>query len=328
MKRSNKEGVRNSGETRARDGRSVRDRSKVKCWNCFGYGHYAAECRKPRRENNREQRTKANLIQITDSEPALLFIEARDNKDGMVMLNEEKVVLAGRIIHGETNVWYLNNGASNHMSRDRSKFKTLDTTVAGKVRFGDGSTVNIEGKGSVVFKCKNGETRTLNEVYFIPTLCSNIISLGQLSEIGNKIMLNEEYLWVSEKSGKLLMKVQRSSNRLYKLIVESDRDMCLLTKKEEVSWLWHSRLGHVNFQAMQLMSKNNMVRGIPSFYQPKEVCRGCLLSKQTRKSFPAQSDFTVKGFLNWYTAICVDLSLLPLLLQIGIFFFWLMTLVV
>lgn len=98
-----------------------------------------------------------------------------------------------------------------------------------------------------------------------------------------------------ERSGKLLMKVQRSSNRLYKLIV--DTDMCLLSKKEEVSWLWHSRLGHVNFQAMQLMTKKDMARGLPVFSQPKEVCKGCLLSKQTRRSFPAQSDFSAKGVL-------------------------------
>ena len=148
-----------------------------------------------------------------------------------------------------------------------------------------------------MLNCKNGEERFLEEVYFIPTLCNNIISLGQLSEGGNKVILNGEHLWVYEKSGKLLIKVQRSSNRLYKLVVESNKNMCLLTKREEVSWLWHSRLGHVNFQAMQLMSNNNMARGLLVFSQPKEVCNGCLLSKQKRRPFPAQSEFAAKSIL-------------------------------
>ena len=58
------------------------------------------------------------------------------------------------------------------------------------VKFGDGSMVEIKGKGSISFKCKNGEERILNGVYFIPTLCNNIISLGQLSEEGNRVVLD------------------------------------------------------------------------------------------------------------------------------------------
>lgn len=53
--------------------------------------------------------------------------------------------------------------------------------------------VEIKGKGSITMKCKNGEERVLKEVFFIPTLCNYIISLGQLSEIGNKVVMNGEY---------------------------------------------------------------------------------------------------------------------------------------
>lgn len=68
-------------------------------------------------------------------------------------------------------------------------------------------------------------------------------------------------------------------------------------KKDDLTWLWHARLGHVNFQAMMLMSKNRMVRGMPKVIQPKKVCRGCLMSKQVRKPFPSKAQYSAKKAL-------------------------------
>lgn len=152
-------------------------------------------------------------------------------------------------------MWYLDNGASNHMTGDREKFVELDEGISGLVKFGDGSAVRIEGKGSIIFRCKNGEERKLHEVFYIPTLCSNIISLGQMSEEGKRVEIKGEYLWVFEEQGKLLIKVKRSPNRLYKLLAEIVKPTCLLSKTEEVSKLWHTRLGHVNYQSTVLMNK-------------------------------------------------------------------------
>ena len=128
-------------------------------------------------------------------------------------------------------------------------------------------------------------------MYYIPSLRNNIISLGQMYKEGNKVILKGEFLWIYDKQERLLMKVKRSSNRLYKLIIESNRQTCLLSKAEEVSKLWHARLGHVNYQALSMMSKARMARGMPKITQPKNVCDGCLLSKQTWKQFPKQTNY-------------------------------------
>lgn len=78
----------------------------------------------------------------------------------------------------ESNVWYLDNGASIHMTGCKRKFTKLDEGVMGRVKFGDGSIIDIEGQGSTAFKCKDGEEYILNEVYYIPSLYSNTISIG------------------------------------------------------------------------------------------------------------------------------------------------------
>lgn len=223
------------------------DKSKVRCYNCSGYGHYAADCKKPRKD--KDQKQEVNMSQIEDNEPALLIAEHEDKENDVMLVSKEKEMpkLGQDLERMKSNLWYLDNGASNHMSGQRSKFCDLDENVIGKVRFGDGSTVDIKGKGSIIFVCKNGEERLLNEVYYIPMLQNNIISLGQLSEVGYKVVLNDNFLWVHDSKGELLMKVKRSPNRLYKIIIELEKGMCLTVKLDDLPWLWHSRLGHVNF---------------------------------------------------------------------------------
>lgn len=218
-----------------------------------------------------------------------------------VLLNERNVNL--RMVtdaenkYGVSNMWYLDNGASNLMTGEKSKFNELGENITGKVQFGDGSTVDIRGKGSVLFNCKNGEERMFHEVYFIPNLCNNILSLGKLSEEGNRVVMKGDLLWVYDKEKRLLMKVKRSCNRLYKIIVNTVESKNLLVKEDEATWLWHSRLGHVNFQALNLMLRNNMIEGLSKIVKPKEPCSGSLMSKHTRRSFPAQSNCRAKKAL-------------------------------
>lgn len=99
-----------------------------------------------------------------------------------VNLKEDRVFPELHLIGGGTNtgnIWYLDIGASNHMIGDPGKFKELDRGVARKVSFGDGSGVEIMRKGTMLFQCKNSnDPWLLHEVYYIPKLKSNLVSLG------------------------------------------------------------------------------------------------------------------------------------------------------
>ena len=74
--------------------------------------------------------------------------------------------------------WYLDTGATHHMTKRREFFSELDTGVRGSIKFGDASAVEIKGVGSVVFTAKTGEHRLLTDVYYILVLRNSIISLG------------------------------------------------------------------------------------------------------------------------------------------------------
>lgn len=59
----------------------------------------------------------------------------------------------------------LDNGARNHMTGDKQYFMLLDDSITRKVKSGDDSWIVIKGKGSTEFNDRNGETRTMTEVY-------------------------------------------------------------------------------------------------------------------------------------------------------------------
>jgi hypothetical protein len=58
--------------------------------------------------------------------------------------------------------WYLDIGATNHMTGRNDVFSHLGRAMRGSVNFGDGSVVAIHGCGTVIFSGRNGEHKALD----------------------------------------------------------------------------------------------------------------------------------------------------------------------
>jgi hypothetical protein len=175
------------------------------------------------------RKAKAHHARADEEEPALLLavtcgltvITGSAPVMEHVMLNEEKSLARSNTRDGDcNNAWYLDTGVSNHMSGRRDAFSELDTGMTGTVKFDDGSSVQICGIDTIVFTYRNGEHRTLTEVYFIPPLQSNIISLDQLDAIDYEIHIHKGFLRMWDPNQKLLAHVERSQGRLYVLHLE------------------------------------------------------------------------------------------------------------
>nr|GFA24096.1 zinc finger, CCHC-type [Tanacetum cinerariifolium] len=186
--------------------KSSYDTSKLRCYKCKKIGHIAPDC--PLRTKPNEQ---SNLVE-EDLEPTLLMAILEDEEQE-VSLHEKDVGYKETYMDS---LWYLNNGASNHMAGVREHFKELDKKVSGKVRFGDGSYIEIKGKGSILIECDDEKQRIISHVYYIPDLKSNLLSLGQFTEIGCKVVIEDDELRLYDMDKKIFMKVTRQRNRLYK----------------------------------------------------------------------------------------------------------------
>lgn len=148
-----------------------------------------------------------------------------------VFLNEEKVLLKSlEPSKKENRMWYLDNGASNHMTGEKSYFSELNENVKGRVKFVDGSCVDINSEGSILLQGRTWEHKLLTDIYCIPKLRSNILSLGQATEQGCGVRMKDNYLMLRDPSGRLLIKVLRASNRLYKVSLKVGSPTCLLAK--------------------------------------------------------------------------------------------------
>lgn len=80
----------------------------------------------------------------------------------VVFLNERNVIPSKLVVTSAgDNLWYLDNGASNHMTGNLDYFSKLDMRVTGNVRFGDDSWIDIKGNGSLLIITKNSERKVL-----------------------------------------------------------------------------------------------------------------------------------------------------------------------
>ncbi|XP_074374363.1 uncharacterized protein LOC141714763 [Apium graveolens] len=106
QRRTNKSDLDTSGSQRRRGGR---DKSKFQCYHCGIFGHYTAECRKPKK--NEERRQEVNMALVKDEEPALLLAKCDKEEEIMTLLNEKKVIPTLKIDDTkgqvESNMWKI-----------------------------------------------------------------------------------------------------------------------------------------------------------------------------------------------------------------------------
>ncbi|KAD6454733.1 hypothetical protein E3N88_09439 [Mikania micrantha] len=290
--RSNERGGRSGssgrGSTRGRGGRwgggshqeasssnrRPRDKTHIKCFECNGYGHYASECKQTKNQDD-----EVNLTRDKDDEPALLLSVHGEEVSSMMLLNEDRMdPVSYQRKEADMNTWYLENGSSNHMTGHKEFFAELDEKVTRQVRFGDGSKVGIQGKGTILFDCKN--------------------------EVGYDVRIRHLSLKLYDEQGRLIMNVPRAANRLYKIRLSPGKPICLNVKMDD-SWLWHTQLGHANFKMLEELGRKRLVEGLPNISYPSRVCEGCLTAKQARQSFPKEASWRAKQPLQLvYADLC------------------------
>ncbi|KAL0360218.1 UNVERIFIED_CONTAM: Copia protein [Sesamum radiatum] len=251
------------------------DKSNVECYRCHQFGHYKSECRT---NLSKEYGEKSNFAE-TAGEEVCLMTQCQGKESSK-------------------SVWYLDTACSNHMSGDKSAFSNLDEAYHDKVKLGDESRISIMGKGEVTILNKDNTNETIFNVFFVPDLKTNLLSVGQLLENGYELSFKGGACEIRDSKSVLIAEATRTENRMFPLYLNITSHKCFSVRMNDDVWLWHFRYGHLNFGGLRTLQQKNMVIGLPKITPPIEVCEECMISKQHRNKFPKGKSWRAKGILD------------------------------
>nr|GEW22480.1 hypothetical protein [Tanacetum cinerariifolium] len=163
-------------------------------------------------------------------------------------------------------LWYLDSGCSKHMTGDRSQLINFIQKFLGTVKLGNDHVAKIIGYGDY--------------------------------QIGNtlEVAFRQHTCFIRNLDGVDLLTGSRGKN-LYTLSLQdmmTSSPICLLSKASKTkSWLWHRRLSHLNFGAINHLARQGLVRGLPKLkFEKDHLCSACAMGKSTKKTHKPKSEDT------------------------------------
>nr|GEW80246.1 hypothetical protein [Tanacetum cinerariifolium] len=179
-----------------------------------------------------------------------------------VCLNEEMVAdlryfnsLEPELV--EIVLFIVDSGCSKHMTGNLKLLINFLENFIGTVKFRNDQIAHILGYGDLV----QGAVM-IKRVYYVKGLNHNLFSVGQLCDADLEVAFQKSTCYLHDLKG-------------------ND----LLTATSSQAWLWHRRLSHLNFDTINLLSKNDIVVGLLKLKFVKDhLCSSCKLGKAKRKS--------------------------------------------
>ncbi|GJU78997.1 reverse transcriptase domain-containing protein [Tanacetum coccineum] len=210
-------------------------------------------------------------------------------------LEELKEIKAEGIV--QLILFIVDSGCTKHMTGNASLLCNFVEKYLGTVRFGNDQFAPILGYGDLV----QGNI-TIKRVYYVEGLNHNLFSVGQFCDADLEVAFRKSTCFVRDLQGNDLLSGNRGSD-LYTISLQettSSTPICLLAKASPTqAWLWHRRLSHLNFDYINLLSKKDIVIGLPKLkYVKDQLCSSCEVSKAKRSSFKSKTVPSSKGRLN------------------------------
>nr|GFA75353.1 retrovirus-related Pol polyprotein from transposon TNT 1-94 [Tanacetum cinerariifolium] len=181
-------------------------------------------------------------------------------------------------------LFIVDSGCSKHMTGNLKLLINFVEKFLGTVKFRNDQIAPILGYGDLV----QGAV-TIKWVYYVEGFNHNLFSVGQFCDADLEVAFRKSTCYIRDLKGNDLLTGSRGTD-LYSITLQDTNypnPICLMAKaSSSQAWLWQHRLSHLNFNTINLLSKNDIVVGLPKLKFIKDhLYSSCELGKAKRKSF-------------------------------------------
>ncbi|GJW77169.1 retrovirus-related pol polyprotein from transposon TNT 1-94 [Tanacetum coccineum] len=185
-------------------------------------------------------------------------------------------------------LFIADSGCSKHMTGNLKLLSNFMEQFMGMVKFGNDQNETILGYGDLV----QGNV-TIKRVYYVEGLDHNLFSVGQLCHADLEVTFRKSTCYIRDLKGNNLL-IGSHGTDLYSITLQNTSTpnlICLMAKAtSSEAWLWHRRLSHPNFDTINLLSKYDIVTGLPKLKFVKDhIFSSCELGKAKYKSFKTKN---------------------------------------
>lgn len=234
-------------------------RPDAKCTKCNQMGHEAVICRNKNQQHDEEAKA-ADQEEEDHLFVATCFSSFESSED-----------------------WLIDSGCTNHMTHNKDLFRELSNASSSKVRVGNGKYIAVRGKGTIAISTYSG-TKFISDVLYVPEIDQNLLSVGQLIEKGYIVLFENKTCLIKDVDGKDIFKVKMRGKSF--ALNPLEEEQIAFPIKENVTELWHKRLGHYHHQGLLQMKSKEMANDLPELDDHIPNCKACQFGKQSRRPFP------------------------------------------
>lgn len=228
-----------------------------RCYTCNKYGHKSFECK-----------TKARDTQKPSSSYAAVFVASVSQNDA----------------------WYVDSGATSHMTKHKDLLQNESPSSIKRIRVADNKELSVESSGQVsldTYNDKGHEKKVLfNNVLYVPELATNLLSVSQIIHSGGQVIFDKTGCVIMNSKNQIVATASIINN-MYRLNTPGGGYACMSDVEKQDIFLWHQRMGHLNFNSLKKMPEN--VEHVTFSTDTESLtCITCKEGKQTRLPFKSE----------------------------------------
>jgi hypothetical protein len=164
------------------------------------------------------------------------------------------------------NTWYIDSGASCHMTLVHEHLTDLTQCGDVEVVLGDDQEVKVAGFGTISFRRDSLPLMTLTKVLYVSGLKKNLVSASTIEEKGYEVLFYDGQVLLFPKGSSITLAkvIGTRHDRLYKFLFQPVQALIHSTSNNsDLCEIWHMRMAHLHHGALRVL--RDMVTRVPDF---------------------------------------------------------------